>query len=1160
MSGKAWIIIWMFTVCFFSVYGADGSLLWDEGGVPITLNGTSQYNFDIATDQNGGLFFAWEADNGYEIALQKIDYTGETGDLYSFPGPAWGSAVILSSGLSGGNQNPDVISDNAGGAIVAWVEKISSTPINTWVYKARRVNGSGAVLWAAATSLTSSYMDVATSQPKPILVSDGGSGAFAAVQSDGSCHVVHIRSDGTLSGGLDGVDLGFNLGVAASDGAGGVIVAGLNGLSVMAGRVILEGGTVKSIWTPGGAAVGSTTAVATAIHAVADGAGGAIVSWNASNNVRIQRLSGGGAALWNSGGLELVSSAAVGGVWTFGITSDVCSNGAEGAFAVWTDWRNEPSTGANCDIYAQHINSDGQIVWSQYGVRINSLTPGSQRYPVICPDAVGGAIAAWQDYYGLSYNIRACRINAADGSRDWSIWAINDDVPPSTPGADQLYPKILFAADGPSPQGAILAWKDKRAARANYCQKVEIDTAVAPLPPSNLSAALTSSQIHLTWKDNSANEAGFRIEYKKWRRYSFEPTEWTVLDTTGPDAMSYQVDEASNNYYYKFRVCSFNTYGDSAYSNEASILVGLLLNWINIHWPNGGESLAVGAERQIRWSSSSGITKVTIDYSIDGGSHWIYPPIAAGIWNTGSYLWNVPATLSDHCILRIRDTSGSVYDLSDQPFRIVPAGPDLIVEKFSCDQQETAIQKKDLDFHCTVRNVGSVAADGFYIDFYSDRDTPPAPRQYGDLYIHISSGLAPNASVDWDFNYSYPIHGNRQIYLQVDTDEVVPEADEKNNGWGPHSLKVREFEFIEATPGTTNWWFGGDNRSGSTRNIGYGQSFTLPRSAHVDYAGFRFSQRFDYYENPEGIGHAVTLILNIRAENGTIIKTVAKNLPASFNGGWAFFDVDADLWAGQTYIFTFYLQNGHVNKLMSYIYARQDDPWPNSQGYLLHNATPPYGMEDWTLWETHPWDFNFRIAGIYTDLSKADFTRNYWVDLEDAVWLAARWLRADCQLPTWCNLTDLDYSGQVDLQDLDDWSDWWLWDGYGRPDHASISAMEVQLSTSRISGSDGVDFWPGTYFLYKTSENRYGKFIVENMEPDNNHRMTIGWTTYNADGTIYSTGTGLAIRGTYYCDLDAGAETSVGADWLWEQNTTTVRHLGPQNGAKFKLMYRAPEP
>ena len=81
----------MFTVCFFSVYGADGSLLWDEGGVPITLNGTSQYNFDIATDQNGGLFFAWEADNGYEIALQKIDYTGETGDLYSFPGPAWGA-------------------------------------------------------------------------------------------------------------------------------------------------------------------------------------------------------------------------------------------------------------------------------------------------------------------------------------------------------------------------------------------------------------------------------------------------------------------------------------------------------------------------------------------------------------------------------------------------------------------------------------------------------------------------------------------------------------------------------------------------------------------------------------------------------------------------------------------------------------------------------------------------------------------------------------------------------------------------------------------------------------------------------------------------------------------------------------------------------------
>lgn len=1159
MSGK-WIVVSIFFLCAVSFsYAADGSKLWDSEGVPITINGTSLGDFDMATDEDGGIFFAWEAGEGYEVVVQRVDYTGETGGTFPIPGPAWTSEVVLSSGIFGGNQSPDVISDNDGGAIIAWVEKISETPINTWVYKAQRVDGDGTLLWGSAVSLSSSYMDSATNQPKPVVVSDGGNGAFVAMQSGGSCHVVHITWAGYLSGGVDGVDLGFDLGDAASDGAGGVIAAGLDGLVVVADRVILDAGSVSAVWTSGGVTVGNTTSSSTAVHAAADGAGGAIVSWNTNTNVRIQRIDSSGSQLWTSGGLELVSSTAVGGVWTYGITSDVCSNGAEGAFAVWTDWRNEPSTGGNCDIYAQHVDADGNLVWVQYGVRINSLTTGSQRYPVICSDTTGGAIATWQDYWDLSYNIRACRVNASDGSLDWSAWVINDDN--GTAGDAQLVPKILFANDGPAPEGAIIAWNDERAARANYCQKMEIDTDVPPLPPSDLEAHITSPQIHVTWKDHSTNESGFEIEYKRWYRYSTEPTSWTLLDTTEPDVTSYQVDNPTYNYYYKFRVRAFNDFGYSTYSNEDQVLIGLLLYWIRVNSPNGGEVYAVGANREITWSSGTGILSVRIDYSVDGGSHWISPPIAASTINDGSYTWTVPDTLSDNCILRISDASdGSPYDLSNEPFSIVPAGPDLVVESFSCDQQDTAVQDTDLDFHCTVRNVGSVASDTFWVNLFPDHDGPPQPGEFGYPYQLVSGGLAPGASHDCDFTYAYTAPGLVHAYVKVDTNDMIDEADEDNNIMGPLDFQVREFEFIEGTPGTSDWWFGGDNRDGWTRNVGYGQSFTLPRSGHVDYAGFHLKQRFDYYENPEGVGHAVTLILNIRADDGTIVRTVSENLPASFDGGWVFFDVNADLWAGETYLFTCYLQDGHVNNLTSYIRARNDDPWPDSQGYYRDNRTAPYDMEEWSTWYTHLWDFNFRIAGTYTDLSKADFTRNYMVDLEDGAELAARWMRDDCALPGWCDQTDLDYSSSVDVSDLDTWTSWWLWDGYGWLDRDKIVAMDADLSTANIYGSDGIEFWPGTYFIYKTSAGRYGKFIVEKWEPDVNHQLTLGWITYNADGTIYSTGTGLVIRGTFACDLDTGTETSTNADWSWVQISSSVRYLDPINAAEFKMMYRADEP
>ncbi|HPB94199.1 MAG TPA: CARDB domain-containing protein [Anaerohalosphaeraceae bacterium] len=1156
MSKKSTFFTFIILFGFDLTFAADGDLLWNFDGVSIPITGTNLNLFDLATDQDGGIFFAWEVDASYQVRLQRVDYTGQTGG--HFPGPAWSSEVVLSSGLE--NQNPDVISDGNGGAFVAWVEKISETPpVNTWVYKAQRVNSSGTKLWASAVTLTSSYMASGTSQPKPILVGDGGSGAYVVMQYNSACHVVHFNENGVLTGGVDGLSMDFTMKDAVSDGAGGVIATGLSSVQVTANRAAVSGSSVAALWGSG-VTVGNTTHTTTAVHAVSDGHGGAIVCWNTSDNVRIQRINYAGSVLWQAGGLELVSAAAVGGsAWTYGISSDVCSNGAEGAYAVWTDWRNEPAYGGNCDIYAQHIDCDGTIRWALYGVRINNLPAGSQRNPVICADSTGGAIAAWQDYYYLSYNIRACRVNA-EGSLVWSNWVINDDGYPDNPGAEQSYPKILFANDGPSPVGAIIAWKDKRSARDNYCQKMEINTLQAPLAPSNLTAAVTSPQIHLQWKDNSANENGFEIEYKQWSRFWTEPVSWTVLDSVGANVMSYQVNETTYyNNYYKFRLRAFNSEGFSDYSNTATVLVGLFLYSITVTQPNGGQSWPAGAVREITWTSTGGIPSVQIDYSLDGGSHWMDPPIAASTANDGSFLWTVPNTPSDNCIIRIQDASdGDPHDLSNQPFRITPAAPDLVIESFVCEQQQMAIQDQVLTFHCTVRNIGSQGTGGsFYMDFYPNRSVPPG-KEWGELFCLIPS-LEPDETDTWNFSYTYPIPGPRSIYVQADTDQTISEADETNNITGPHLLTVYEFERKEET-NDIYLWFGGDDHPDTPRNIGCGQSILLPRSAWVGYVGLQFAKRFDYVSNPSGTGHAVTLVLDVRSGDGTILKTVTKDLPASFSGGWVLFPVEMDLWGRQTYIFTSYLQDGHLNNLSSSITARTDNPWPDSQGYYLNNSSSPFDMKTWNLWNMFSWDFNFRIAGFYTDLSPSDFLRDYQVNLADFAQLAQQWLRADCILPGWCSGTDLDYSGGIDLDDLDQWTEDWLWEGYGALEKADIAAMDAQMSSAPIYGSNGSQFWPGTYFVYVTNSGRYGKFIAEKYEPTENHRLTIGWITYNADGTIYSTGTGLNIRGTFSCDLDLGTEGGTGLDWNWAMHTSTERALDPRNGARFKLMYRSPAP
>jgi hypothetical protein len=86
-----------------------------------------------------------------------------------------------------------------------------------------------------------------------------------------------------------------------------------------------------------------------------------------------------------------------------------------------------------------------------------------------------------------------------------------------------------------------------------------------PAAPSGLSAtAVSTSQINLTWSDNSTNEDGFKIE-----RSSNNST-WTQIGTVDRNATTFSSTGLSANKNYYYRVRAYNVLGNSAYSNTAS--------------------------------------------------------------------------------------------------------------------------------------------------------------------------------------------------------------------------------------------------------------------------------------------------------------------------------------------------------------------------------------------------------------------------------------------------------------------------------------------------------------------------------------------------------------------------------------------------------------
>lgn len=89
----------------------------------------------------------------------------------------------------------------------------------------------------------------------------------------------------------------------------------------------------------------------------------------------------------------------------------------------------------------------------------------------------------------------------------------------------------------------------------------------APVPPSNLTGIVASStQINLSWTDNSTNETGFKIERKTGSGT------YAVVGTTATDVSTFNDTGLNASTTYTYRVYSYNAGGNSqTFSNEISL-------------------------------------------------------------------------------------------------------------------------------------------------------------------------------------------------------------------------------------------------------------------------------------------------------------------------------------------------------------------------------------------------------------------------------------------------------------------------------------------------------------------------------------------------------------------------------------------------------------
>jgi hypothetical protein len=380
----------------------NGKLLWGRDAIRVAASSLNQLNPEIVSDDDGGVIIAWEDFRGedQQIYAQRLDSLGNR---------LWDERGILICQTNKEKANPKICKDGKNGAIIVWQETRNEDSISRIF--AQRVDGNGSILWKDDGLALSNSPGTQTGLK---ISTDGEMGAIITwVEYKGNINAPDIYAQRISGKGAvlwgpkslavcKAAEAQRNPELAVNNDI--VIVwedAGGGNYDIYAQKINKDG-TIA--WACDGVPVCTAAFTQHEPKLTVNDDGGATIVWEdyRKNNwdIYAQRISSEGGAVWDTDGVQVCTEKGT-------QYAPQIVKGKERSFlVVWEDYRNNK----NYSIYAQKLSQNGEILWEPSGTAI-CITDGGSRYPQIVSDGEGGAIVVWTDFRFGTFDIYAQRIN-----------------------------------------------------------------------------------------------------------------------------------------------------------------------------------------------------------------------------------------------------------------------------------------------------------------------------------------------------------------------------------------------------------------------------------------------------------------------------------------------------------------------------------------------------------------------------------------------------------------------------------------------------------------------------------------------------------------------------------------------------------------------------
>ncbi|MDR3626785.1 MAG: hypothetical protein P4L45_08120 [Ignavibacteriaceae bacterium] len=320
----------------------NGNPGWTDRGLQISSSDDEISGYSLCSDNSGSSYVAFiskeSAINGdYKVEVQKISLDGK---ILFDP-----NAVLISKSRNRKSMT-SVVPDNEGGVYVFWIE----TQNNKSIILGQHIDSEGKAGWENNNQSQHDRMLEISNPSQNVMtyaakIADGKSIYIAWQTQKGSKDIYHqlIDNKGKILWGR-----------------GGKQITSIKG-NQFNPQIICADSTIILSWTN-----------------------------EQSNNsdIYIQKYNANGKPVWNKTGVPVIKYKGE----QFG--QRLVSDGKGGAILSWIDTRN---SSALADIYAQRVNSDGELVWDPLGVPVatNHNTPKS--YISLIADDAGGAVVIFKN-------------------------------------------------------------------------------------------------------------------------------------------------------------------------------------------------------------------------------------------------------------------------------------------------------------------------------------------------------------------------------------------------------------------------------------------------------------------------------------------------------------------------------------------------------------------------------------------------------------------------------------------------------------------------------------------------------------------------------------------------------------------------------------------